>query len=98
MKLVFYFYCIFICLAISAWQCLLKPSQEILANWGLSQLISYQVPSSTWLVWTGKYPEIYSPPVRKQHGYFLHITDMHVRNPKKRAIVVIKLIKFNLSI
>ncbi|CEP09684.1 hypothetical protein [Parasitella parasitica] len=61
----------------------MKPSKDffLLGEWTNSQLAQAQVPLSSWSVWTSKHPEIYKEtPIyqRKQHGYFLHITDMHV--------------------
>lgn len=55
--------------------------QEQLILQGDSSLAMNSISSSSWTIWTGKYPEIYQDlPItnRKQHGYFLHITDMHV--------------------
>jgi hypothetical protein len=61
----------------------MKPTRDffLLGDWTSSKFALSQVPASSWTVWTGKYPEIYKEaPIykRKQHGYFLHITDMHV--------------------
>jgi hypothetical protein len=90
MKLALFLYCTTICFIILLWQ-YSKKSDNSINDCNNSRLAFYQVPSSSWFVWTDKYyPEICkekSPPTnnnnntnkRKQHGYFLHITDMHVR-------------------
>lgn len=84
MKLALFFYGILICITMFVWHWLMKPTRDffLLGDWTNSHLAFSQVSSTSWSVWTGKYPEIYKEaPIykRKQHGYFLHITDMHVR-------------------
>lgn len=83
MKLALFFYGILICITMFVWHWLMKPTRDffLLGDWTNSHLAFSQVSSTSWSVWTGKYPEIYKEaPIykRKQHGYFLHITDMHV--------------------
>lgn len=83
MKLALILYSISFCLIIAFWQFLRKPD-DLINDCSDSRLAFNQVPSSSWFAWTDKYyPEICRTPnnttKRKQHGYFLHITDMHVR-------------------
>ena len=83
MKLALFFYGILICITLFVWHWLMKPTRDffLLGDWTNSHLAFSQIFSSSWSVSTGKYPEIYKEaPIykRKQHGYFLHITDMHV--------------------
>ncbi|KAI9476489.1 MAG: Metallo-dependent phosphatase-like protein, partial [Benjaminiella poitrasii] len=84
------FYTAIICLIIPVWYFLSNNDYSVhqlralsIQDRGNSQLALSQVPSSSWLVWTGEYPDKFKQlPItdvkRKQHGYFLHITDMHV--------------------
>ncbi|KAI7901134.1 Metallo-dependent phosphatase-like protein [Cokeromyces recurvatus] len=90
LKLGALFYIITLSLIIIVWYSLSSKNNSIhqlkalaIHDWSTSQLASSQVPSSSWLVWTGQYPEKFKQlPItnvkRKQSGYFLHITDMHV--------------------
>ncbi|KAI9263851.1 Metallo-dependent phosphatase-like protein [Helicostylum pulchrum] len=82
MKLAIFLYCVSISLIILIWQFLRKPD-NLVNDCSDSRLAFQQVPSSSWFVFTSSYyPEICRTPdstiKRKQHGYFLHITDMHV--------------------
>ncbi|KAI8975532.1 Metallo-dependent phosphatase-like protein [Mycotypha africana] len=81
MKLATLLYCVLICLTLIVWKFLSQPS-EYMTDWANSQLAFYHGSTSSWSVTTGKYADICRepPPIsnRKQHGYFLHITDMHV--------------------
>lgn len=85
MKLAFYLYGVSLCLIVFVWQFLSKPDDTV-NDCSDSRFAFYQkisTSSSNWLKST-TYPEICRTPPptehkRKQHGYFLHITDMHVR-------------------
>lgn len=81
MKLALILYGISLCLIIAFWQFLRKPN-DFINDCSDSRLAYTQVPESPWFVWTQSYPEICRTPqnttARKQYGYFLHITDMHV--------------------
>lgn len=86
MKLALYLYGVSLCLIVFVWQFLSKPDDTVNdcsdSRFAFYQKISTSS-SSNWLKST-TYPEICRTPPstedkRKQHGYFLHITDMHVR-------------------